>query len=420
MTNSAALGRIIVVGGSVAGARVAQALRAEGFQGELIVVEREAGEAYDRPPLSKQYLEGAWTREQIALIPGGWASVNATAIHASAVSLDTDARELTLSTGQKLSYDALVIATGLSPRRLTADDGEPIGHVIATADDADAVRARLAPQAHVVAVGGGYISVEAASVARELDLKATIIDRRPNLLESHLGTTVAEFITESHREHGVNVLSNTVVTSIERTSGGARLMVQNTNTGEVQAVEADVLIAGIGSTPNTQWLEGSKIKCSDGVVTDARCRAFGAKGVYALGDVARFYDVHSAAPRRVGHWTNAADQATVVAHNILHPDAPNGYREYPYFWSDQFGQKIQVTGHPDADAHVDLLTLEGPVPRTVAIYSHGDENECGAVVTFGWPRGMVAARRLMPLDPTTAEMLEELEKLTGVARVAAR
>lgn len=413
-TPTAAPTRIVIVGGSVAGARTAQALRSQGFSGELIVTEPEAGEAYDRPPLSKEYLTGVWSRVQLDLIPGGWASVDATVIPAHATALNVQERQIALSDGQVIGYDALVIATGLSPRRLVADDGEPIGHVIGKASDADALRDQLRHGAHVVAVGGGFIAAEAASVARELSLPATIITRRGTLLEGSLGAVVGAHIAATHRDRGVDLRTDARIASIARDGSGAVITLVG---GE--RIHADVLVAGIGSEPNTSWLRNSGIRVDAGVITDARCRAFGAAGVYALGDVAHFYDVHSAKLRRVGHWTNAADQATVVAHNLLHPQDPIGYREAPYFWSDQFGEKIQVAGHPDQDAHVDLLTLDGPIPRRIAIYSHGDDDGCGAVVTFGWPRGMVAVRRLMPLEPTTAEMLGELEKLAAGARLVA-
>lgn len=410
---------IVIVGGSVAGARSAQALRANGFKKKLSIVEPEAGEAYDRPPLSKQYLAGQWSRERIGLIPGGWGSLNAEVHQASATKLDVKAKRLELSTGEELEYNTLIIATGLAPRRLLADDGAPIGHVIATADNADALKAALEAGGHVVSIGGSYIAAEAASVAIERGLSATIVNRQPLLLGTSLGPTVGEYITKMHQEQGVDVRNNTRIIAIERDGEGANLIVMDDTTGREDTIHADVLITGIGSNPNTGWLKGSGLKIDDGLLTDARLRTFGAKDVYALGDVARFYDVHSAASHRVGHWTNAADQANIVANNILNPASPEGYREYPYFWSDQLGTKIQVAGRPDADAHVDFVTFEGATPRTVAVYSHGEENECEAVVTFGWPRGMAAARRLMPLNPTTAEMLEELEKLATPKLVTA-
>jgi 3-phenylpropionate/trans-cinnamate dioxygenase ferredoxin reductase subunit len=402
---------VVIVGGSVAGTRTAQALRQQGFDGTLSVIEPETGEAYDRPPLSKQYLSGQWDREQISLIPGGWASIDAKIHQGWAAALDTKTKRLELSTGEALEYDTLVIATGLAPRRLLADDGKPIGHVIATAADADGLREALSCGGHVVAVGGSYIAAETASAAIERGLTTSIINRQPQLLGRSLGPVVGAHVTKTHHEHGVDVRNNTRITSITRDGETAVLRVIGEDTGLKDTIRADVLVSGIGSTPNTDWLAGSGIRVDDGVATDARCRAFGAKDVYALGDVARFYDVHSATGRRVGHWTNAADQASIVAHNIMNPESPEGYREYPYFWSDQFGKKIQVAGRPDGDAHVEFVTFDGPTPRTVAVFSRGEEDECEAVVTFGWPRGMVAARRLMPLDPTSAEMLEELEKI---------
>ncbi|MEZ3160699.1 FAD-dependent oxidoreductase [Microbacterium sp. BWT-B31] len=410
---SAALNRIVIVGGSVAGARTAQALRSRGFAGELVVIEPHAGEAYDRPPLSKDYLTGARARAQLDLIPGGWASLDVHVITASAASLDTASRAVTVSDGQVITYDGLVIATGLSPRKLLTDDGEPIGHVIGSLADADALRAKLHEGAHVVVVGGGFIAAEAASVARGLGLRASIINRHANLLQGSLGPVVSAHIAATHLANGVDLISEARLASIARDGDGAVITLE-----DGRRVHADVLVVGVGSEPNTGWLEGSGIRVDNGVITDARCRAFGAAGVYAIGDVAHFYDVHSAKPRRVGHWNHAADQATIVAHNLLHRDDPIGYREAPYFWSDQFGEKIQVAGYPDPDAHVDLLMLDGAPPRRVAVYTHGDDDGCGAVVTFGWPRGMAAVRRLLPLDPTTAEMLVELGKLAAGPRPA--
>ena len=409
--------RIVIVGGSVAGARTAQALRADGFDGELSVIEPQLGEAYDRPPLSKDYLTGEWSRERLNLIPGGWHVLAVDVVNAQAVGLDARAKTLSLSNATDIDYDALVIATGLSPHPLLADDSHPVGHVIATIEDADQLRERMQLGGHLVVVGGGYVAAEAASVARSFGLRTSLVHRGPHLLDRALGPVVGAHVTQLHRDRGVELHLNATVERIERADQG-RARVRLTD-GTI--LDADVLVAGIGARPNTEWLDGSGVRVDDGVLTDARLRVMGAPAAYALGDVARFYDVHSAKTRRVGHWTNAADQASVVAHNLLHPDEPRGYREAPYFWSDQFGQKIQVAGVPDSDAHVDLLTLPGATPRLAAVYSHGDDNDCGAVVTFAWPRGMVTARRVMALEPTSAEIIAELEGLaSGVAVVGAR
>ncbi|TFB75026.1 NAD(P)/FAD-dependent oxidoreductase [Cryobacterium glaciale] len=408
------LQRVVVVGGSVAGARTCQALREAGFAGELVVIEPQLGDAYDRPPLSKAYLKGQTTRDGIRLIPGGWASVGAQVVPLAAVALNAKAQSVTVADGSEVGYDGLVIATGLSPKALTDTDGHAIGHVIGNIADADNLRHELASGGHVVVVGSGYVAAEAASVARELGLEVTVVHRRTHLLEGALGAAVGARISQMHTESGIELRGNSRISSIVRGARGAQLILDSG-----YELHADILIAGLGSSPNTEWLTGSGVRLDDGVLTDARCRVVGAPRVYALGDVARFYDVNSAQPRRACHWTNAADQATVVAHNLLSPKDPKGYREAPYFWTDQLGQKIQVVGHPDPKAHVDLLTLPGAVERHVAIYTHGDDNDCGAVATFGWPRGMVAARRLMPLDPSTEEMIVTLEDLAAGTRAAA-
>lgn len=407
--------RVVVVGGSVAGARTCQALRAAGFGGELLVIEPQRGDPYDRPPLSKAYLQEEVTRTEIGLIPGGWDSVDAQVIPVAAVALNASSRSVATSDGGEIEYDGLVIATGLSPTALLASDGQPIGHVIGDIDDADRLREQLTLGGEVVVVGGGFIAAEAAAVSRARGLDVTVIHRGEHLLETALGAKVSERISQMHTESGIKLRPNSRIASVDRRPRGARITLDG---GE--RIDADVLIVGLGSSPNTEWLQGSGVRLADGVLTDARCRVVGAPDVYALGDVARFYDVHSAQPRRVGHWTNAADQATIVAHNLLNPKDPLGYREAPYFWTDQLGKKIQVVGHPDPHGHVDLLTFPGAVDREVAIYTHGDDNDCGAVVTFGWPRGMVAARRLMPLDPSTAEMIVTLEDLAARAPAAAQ
>lgn len=370
---------VVIVGGSLAGLRTAQALRREGHRGAITVVSEEPHwPPYDRPPLSKQVLVGALEPERVRLRvpddPGTNVLTGRRAEH-----LDLTARSVTLDDGTCLPYEALVIATGATPRRLPGADGLANVHVLRTIDDSLALRTDLGRARRVAVVGAGFIGCEVASSSRSLGLDVTVIDQLSVPL-APLGPVVGEILAGVLRADGVDLRLGAGVAGFERGDGAAT----GVRLGGGTVVEADVVVVGIGVTPATAWLEGSGLTIDDGVVCDETCLAVGGGGrVAAAGDVARW--IH---PRcgsiRIEHWTNAGEQAAHVARVLVHgADAAGSFAPVPYFWSDQFGRKLQFVGTcGDGD---EARIVEGAVAQRRWVAAYGRNGVTVAALCVGWP-----------------------------------
>jgi len=362
------LRRVTVVGGSLAGFRTAEALRDEGFDGTIRIVGAEAELPFDRPPLSKQVLAGTWEPERARLrgvdeLDAEWL------LGRRATALDVAGRTVTLDSGERIEGDAVVIATGASPRRLPAALAPPeLGgvHVLRSMTDCLALAADLAGSPRVVVIGAGFIGSEVAATAKGRGLDVTVIEALPVPLERILGARMGSLCARLHTDNGVTVRLGVAVAGLE---GGADGRVARVRLADGVAVEADVVVVGIGVAPETAWLEGSGLTLADGVVCDARCQA--APGVVAAGDVARWYHEGVGALIRVEHWTNAAEQARAAAQTLLHGPAAPAYAPVPYFWSDQYKTKIQFLGHSHPDDEVEVVEGSVDEGRFVAAYGHG-------------------------------------------------
>ncbi|MGP3919311.1 NAD(P)/FAD-dependent oxidoreductase, partial [Nonomuraea sp. 10N515B] len=340
-------GHVLIVGASAAGLSTAEALRRLGHEGGLTLMDAELHLPYDRPPLSKQVLAGAWEPGRAQLRTA--AQLEALAADfvqgEPAVALDAARRTVTTASGRVLGADAVVVATGLTPHRLPGQDDLAGVHVLRSLDDALSLRAHLTAGTRVVVVGEGVLGAELAATARGMGLEVTLAGMGPTLLREQLGDVVGGLLTRTHAERGVRLRLGVAVDKLTGTDGrvtGVRLA-----TGEL--LPADVVVVAIGSRPATGWLAGSGLSLGDGVECDARCRA--AEGVYAVGDVASFEHVGLGRRLRLENRTNATEQAQVVAANILGADRP--YTPIPYFWTDQYSVKIQVHGLPSAAAELD-------------------------------------------------------------------
>jgi 3-phenylpropionate/trans-cinnamate dioxygenase ferredoxin reductase component len=400
--------RVVIVGSSVAGIRTGQALRAGGFDGDIVVIGAEDADPYDKPPLSKEFLTGQKSATQFALLDGdGWEGSGLEPVLGHpATALDCAAKHVTLDSGRRIDYDRLVIATGARARCLTDTAGDPVGHTIRDLSDSQALKSALQGGGHVVIIGGGFIGCEVASTARHLGCAATIVDVAAVPLADAVGTTAGRLLGALHTDGGTTVLADARVDSVQPDGdGGARVALHD---GRV--LEADILVAGIGVMPNTEWLADSGVVLDNGVRTDEFCRVLGANDVYAVGDVANWHDVSIQSPRRVGHWTNAVDQANNVAHNIIHPDQPREYHAAPYFWSDQYGSKIQMVGHAAPTDAVEIREFEVSGRRCwAAVFSR--QSRITAAITLGWPRAMAALRRLWLQHADARDALTELQAL---------
>ena len=374
----AELQRVLVVGAGVAGTTAAETLRLKGFDGELTIAGAERHSPYHRPPLSKRMLAGTVHRAGIDLAPR--LDVDARVLRSTrAVGLDLGSRTaLFRDGGRELSveFDGLVVATGASARPWP-DGPAPDGVlVLRTVEDCFAIRDRLGSSPRVVVVGGGFIGAEVAATCRELGLAVTLVERGSAPMAAVLGEEMARCWAELHRGHGVEL----------RTGVGVDALIGD---GQVEAVRlsdgtrvpADLVILGLGVTPDTAWLDGSGLLLDDGVVCDASGVAEGGDGVVvAAGDIARWWHPRYEQHLRIEHWEHARQQGVVAAQTLL--DGPRNGRQLcdlPYFWSDQFDVKMQMLGATagyDAVAVIEgdprdggFLAAYGKQGRTIAVLS---------------------------------------------------
>ncbi|QFU89604.1 NAD(P)/FAD-dependent oxidoreductase [Amycolatopsis sp. YIM 10] len=316
--------RVVVVGASAAGLAAAETLRREGHTGPITLIGDEPAAPYDRPPLSKEILSGAWSPPLRPIsTPSTWNARYGCA----ATGVNVSARTVLLADDTEVPYDGLIVATGVRPRRLP---GMP-AHVLRTLDDALALKDRLGPGRTLAAVGAGFLGAEAASVAAGLGTHVTLLEPAPVPLAHAVGEDVGRILAQVQLDHGVDLRAGTGAS--EGVPGGVRL-----DDGSV--VEADTVLMAVGSRPNTEWLTGSGLTLEDGLVCDELCAA--APGVYGAGDVARWHNPLFGTSMRIEHRTNAAEQGIAAARNLL--GAQRSFAPVPYFWSDQYDLKIRAYG----------------------------------------------------------------------------
>ncbi|MDI6909352.1 FAD/NAD(P)-binding oxidoreductase [Nocardioides sp.] len=411
--------RVVVVGSSVGGIRAAQGLRAQGLTGQVVVVGSEKAAPYDKPPLSKQLLSGEWNLEDIALVSVEELQDAGIELRlgVAARGVDVANRTLALADGTTLAYDALVIATGVRPRTLSAPRTVPL-HTVRELADVSALRAALDSGGGLVVVGGGFIGAEIASTAAGLGVPTSIVEALPAPFSRVLGDEVGGILARLHAENDVEVVSGTGVVALRRGPTG----LTEVELGDGRVLSAGAVAVGIGCVPNTEWLAGSGIPVSDGVSTDEFSRVLDVPGVYAIGDVAHWHDVRTGTSRRVEHWTHAFQQAQLVAHNLVHPDDLQAQTRAPYFWSDQHGVKIQMVGRRGPADAVDVVWRDSPGgPRPVALYS--DSGRFTGGVTFGAPQVSVRLRRAwedgVTLTEARALVVGPSEVLPADARMGA-
>ena len=381
------VGRVLVVGAAASGLATVEALRRKGYAGEITVLGDEPHAPYDRPPLSKQVLKGAWEPSRTALrTPEMLAALNTEFVpDDAAIGLDPATRTVRTERGRKHQADAIVIATGMRARVLPGQRDLTGVHVLRTLDDALALRKDLLAATRLVVVGEGVLGAEIAATARSLGLDVTMTGPQSAPMALQLGSLVSEILAELHSEQGVRLRLGVGVVGLTGDHGrvtGVRLA-----TDEV--LPADAVVVAIGASPATEWLADSGLRLDNGVVCDARCRA--AEGIYAVGDVARWHHEGLGRLIRLENRTNATEQAQVVAGAILGESAP--YVPVPYFWTDQFDAKIQVHGMLPIDAEVDIVDGDITARRFVARY------RSDGVVTgvLGWNMPKQARQRRQEL-----------------------
>jgi NADPH-dependent 2,4-dienoyl-CoA reductase/sulfur reductase-like enzyme len=404
--------RIVVVGASLAGLRTAEELRHQGFEGTITLVGDEIREPYDRPPLSKQVLAGAWPAERTALTvmhPGGLAGLDLDwRLGVRANHLELTSRRVLLAGGGDVPFDGLVVATGAAPRELPGTETLAGVHTLRTLDDSLAMRAALdGGVRRVVVVGAGFIGAEVAATCRTAGCDVTILEALPVPLGRALGDEMGAVMGELHRDHGVDLRLGVGVAGFE---GGDR--VTHVRLADDSLVDADLVVVGIGVTPNTGWLEGSGLALDDGLVCDATTRA--APGVVAAGDVARWPSHRFGELMRVEHWDNAIAMGEHAARRLLadlagdpadDPASTAPYDPVPWFWSDQYDRKIQLAGRSAGADEVRIVDGSIDERRFVALYRRGDR--LVGVLAMNRPRPVVTYRGLVERGAAWDEALAE-------------
>ena len=330
----------VIVGGGLAGAKAAEALRDGGHDGRLILLGDESELPYERPPLSKDYLRGESPREKTHALPDDFYSENDVELRLETTvdELRLDPHEVVLEGGERIPFERALIATGARPRRLGIDGAELAGvHYLRDLDDSDAIAARLGGGGHVAVIGAGWIGAEVAASARQKGLDVTLIEHADVPLERVLGREVGGIYAEIHRDHGVELLTGQGVEAFE---GGDR--VEAVRLADGRRVECDFVVVGVGVAPRTELAVAAGLSVDNGIVANERLET-SASGVFAAGDVANAWHPFYQQRLRVEHWANALNQPATAALAMLGKAA--AYDRLPYFFSDQYEVGMEYTGY---------------------------------------------------------------------------
>lgn len=358
--------RLVVVGAGVGGVAAAVAARERGWEGEILITDVDEHSPYDRPPLSKAFLT-AGTAEDAMKREGKERLDLAGVILQTGVKargLDVENRRLLIDDGVDLPFDHLVISTGSSPRQIPGLSTLPGVHHLSSLASAARIRAALGPARSVVVVGGGFIGCEVASSVVAMGRSATIIEAGPRLAGRVLQDAPAAALRRLHVDHGVDVRLGVGVLNGSSEAGGVRLELSDGT-----SVLADVVVIGVGTIPNVDWLGGSLpvdggVSCGSNMLVDDQ------ESIYAIGDVAAWWHAGYGRRVRIEHWTTTRLHANVVARTLAGEAAE--MRSVPYVWSDQHGIQIQHVGDPDL-SNTEVERREFPRGGEMFVYHRGGE-----------------------------------------------
>jgi 3-phenylpropionate/trans-cinnamate dioxygenase ferredoxin reductase component len=369
----------VIAGGGLAGAKAAEALRGQGFDGRIVLAAEESVRPYERPPLSKDYLQGKAGREKIFVHPPDWYDANRVGLllGTAVTGIDRGRREVTLSGGGHVAYDRLLLATGSEPRRLPVPGADADGVLyLRRVGDSDRIRDTFAAASRVLIIGAGWIGLEVAAAARIAGAGVTVLETAGLPLLHVLGPQVAPVFADLHREHGVDLRLGVRVAEIT-TSGGKATGAQ---LADGSLIGADAVIVGIGAAPNTRLAEAAGLDVRDGVVTDASLRSSDS-AIYAVGDIARAFHPLLGTHIRVEHWANALHQPEVAARAMLGQDA--AYDRVPYFYTDQYDLGMEYVGHAGPGGY-DQVIVRGDVGKRefIAFWMSGSRVVAGMNVNI--------------------------------------
>lgn len=390
----------MVGGGHAAGQAVAR-MRQNGYEGDLLLIGDEPFVPYQRPPLSKQYLAGDLPLERVVLRPEQFYADNGIRLRRSerVESIDPALKRVCLSSGEAISYDKLLLATGGRARRLALPGAEhPAIHYLRGIEDVDSIREKARLGAKLVIVGGGYIGLEVASVGTKLGVEVTVLEMEPRVLARVTSQRMSAYYERLHTERGVKVITDTRAVGFVDRGGCVRVECSNN-----QTYDADVVIIGVGIVPNIELAEDAGLACDNGIVVDERC-ATSDPNIFAAGDCTNHPNPLLGRRLRLESVPNAMEQARVSADNLCEKQAD--YAAIPWFWSDQYELKLQMAGF---SAQADEEVVRGDPEKNAFAVFYLKSGRVQAVESINSAREFIAARKLIESGKTvSAKALSDL------------
>jgi 3-phenylpropionate/trans-cinnamate dioxygenase ferredoxin reductase subunit len=382
------LSHILIVGAGQAAIQALDTLRRKGFSGQLTLVGEEPWLPYQRPPLSKKFLSGGMERDKLLIRPQAFYEEHRVQTHLGrrAVEIDRRAQSIRLDDGTTIGYDALLLATGSTPRHIPIPGATLAGvHLLRNIADVERIRSDLAVSRNLVIIGAGYIGLEVAATARAMGLSVTLLEQTDRVLSRVTAPQVSSFYEAEHTKQGVLVICGTQVSALEGSQGRVRRVVCE----DGSAHEAEVVLVGIGVGPRDDLAQSAGLDCLNGIVVDQHCRTSD-PNIYAAGDCTSHPSIHYGRHVRLESVDNAFEQASSAALNLL--GTPTPHNKVPWFWSDQYDLKMIIVGL--SQGYDEAVTRGSPASRSFSVCYLRD-GELIAVDTVNSPKDQMAARKLV-------------------------
>jgi len=388
--------KVVIIGAGYAGVQAASSLREEGFAGEIVLISEERDLPYQKPPLSKGYLQGKQSAEAILFRSENYYSANQIELRlgTSISQILPDEQKIITSEGEKIDYTHLILATGASNRQLTitgADTAEIL--YLRTLADARKIEEKLQDAKSVAIIGGGFIGLELAALVQEKGKNVSVIEAQSRLMERVLPAVISDVFKETHQQNGVNILLNTFTSSIEEN------MIK-TQCGK--SIKADLILAGIGVIPETKLAEQAGINCENGIIVN-EFQQTSIVNIYAIGDCANHYNVFAKRNLRLESVQNAVDQAKVATNHIL--GKAEAYQAVPWFWTNQYHLKLQMAG---ISTGFDEYLVRGDISSGKFSVYYFKDTKLIAVDSLNKAAEHLNARKLLSLgvSPSKEEILD--------------
>jgi 3-phenylpropionate/trans-cinnamate dioxygenase ferredoxin reductase component len=354
----------LIVGGGLAGAIAAQTLRDEGFDGRITLLGEESHRPYERPPLSKDYLQGNADRDSIFVHPMPWYEDHAIELRlgTTVTTLDPASRTVTTATGARLAYDKLLLATGSTPRRLSVPGADLNGvRYLRMVEDSERLKSGFAQAPRVVIIGGGWIGLEAAAAARQAGSDVTLLERSEMPLLRILGPEAAAIFADLHRDHGVDLRCQTELVELTGRDGRVTGVILS----DGSRIDADLVVVGVGVAPNINLAAEAGLDVGDGVTVDEHLRTSDVD-IFAAGDITSAYNPRLDRHIRVEHWANARRQGATAAKAMMGQDAVDARPSY--FYTDQYDLSMEYTGDIGPSGYDQVVFRRHADPRQVIVF----------------------------------------------------